>query len=305
MENKTKSNIKLRNAMMNLKKPLKEESTGNQKIKNIKNNKDNNIQQKVHRPTSALANQNMNNFSHLFKNNQNTNIDILWTLNLRQPEYREAKSKSKIKAMKEPSFYRKDLEKYIRKRIKKSKSTDNINLPSLINYSHLYKQKISDTHGTTINNKNLLNFELTLREHDLHNKKMHNYLKKYKWNSMIYTAKKDDLEIMNYSNIIGNEKLKSNWLNDKYVNRPYKIIFKKMKYNGKSDIIKRHYIKDKNKAYNILGDTYSLAPYNDKYTIKNYNDIKDIFNFGEITQQKIWFKLGLRTGNIKNIPHKQ
>ena len=46
-----------------------------------KNNK-----KKTHRPTSILANQNMNNFSHLFKNYQNANIDILWTLNLRQSD---------------------------------------------------------------------------------------------------------------------------------------------------------------------------------------------------------------------------
>ena len=304
MENKTKSNGKLRNALMNIKRPIRIISKGNQKLKNIKIKKDkDNTPKRTHRPTSALANQNMNNFSHLFKNN-NSNMEILWTLNLRQPEIKETKSKSKIEAMKEPSFYREDLEKYIKKKIKKSKSTDNINLPSLINYSHLYKQKISDTHGTTINNKDLLNFELTLREHDLHNKKINNYLKKYKWNSMIYTAKKDDLDIMNYSNIISNEKLKSNWLNDKYVNRPYKIIFTKAKYNAKSDIIKRNYIKDKNKAYNILGDNYSLRPYNDKYTEKNYKNIQDILKSNEKTQQEIWFQLSLRSGKKSNIPLK-
>ena len=303
MENKTKSNIKLRNAMMNLKKPLKEESTGNQKIKNIKNNKDNNIQQKVHRPTSALANQNMNNFSHLFKNN-NSNMDILWTLNLRQPDYKETKSKSKIEAMKEPSFYREDLEKYIKKKIKKSKSVKNVDLPSIINYSHLYKKKISDTHGTIINNQDLLYYELTLREHNLKNKKTNVVFNKYKWNNIIYTVKKDDLETMKYNNNNSSEKLKSNWLNDKYVNRPYKIIFKKVKYNGKSDIIKRHYIKDKNKAYNILGDTYSLKPYNDKYTEKNYKNIQDILNSNEKTQQEIWFQLGLRSGKKDSIPLK-
>ena len=289
---------------MNIKRPIRIISKVNQKLKNVKIKKDkDNTPRRVHRPTSALANQNMNNFSHLFKNN-NSNMDILWTLNLRQPDYKETKSKSKIEAMKEPSFYREDLEKYIKKKIKKSKSVKNVDLPSIINYSHLYKKKISDTHGTIINNQDLLYYELTLREHNLKNKKTNVVFNKYKWNNIIYTVKKDDLEIMKYNNNNSSEKLKSNWLNDKYVNRPYKIIFKKVKYNGKSDIIKRHYIKDKNKAYNILGDTYSLKPYNDKYTEKNYKNIQDILNSNEKTQQEIWFQLGLRSGKKDNIPLK-
>ena len=64
--------------------PLRVLSQENIKEKKVKIINPINIKKTSHRPTSALANQNMNNFSHLLKNTQNTNIDIIWTLNLRK-----------------------------------------------------------------------------------------------------------------------------------------------------------------------------------------------------------------------------
>jgi hypothetical protein len=194
------------------------------------------------------------------------------------------------------------LDKYIKKKIRKSKSSNNIDLPSLCQNSHLYKKKLSDSHGTLLNNKDLLYYELNLRQNNLKSKKNNENIKKNKWNNMIFKEKKNNLDIMNYSNNNSTEKLKNNWLNEKLVNRPYKKIFRKIRYNNKSNIIIREYIKDRNKAYNKLGDNYSLKPYNDKYSEKNYKNIQDMLNASNQTQQTIWFQISLRSSNNnKNI----
>jgi hypothetical protein len=248
-----------------------------------------------------LANQNINNFTHLFKNNQNSNINILWTLSLRQSVYgsnlKTDKDKSKIELMKEPSFYKEDLDKYIKKKMKKSKSAYDMELPSLSQNTHLFKKKISDKHGTNFNNKNLLFYELTLREHDLN--ESHKEFNKSKWNNNVYKEKDKDLIINNYNTIITSEKLRTTWLNEKLVNRPFKILFKKIQYKPNGNIILKNYIKDKDKAYNMLNDNYSLKPYNDKYTEKNYIKIKDLLRGNDKSQEQIWFKLNLRNHEKK------
>ena len=305
-----KSNIKLRKIRLTKNNLIRVVSSENPQSKNIKIIKSN-TQKKTHRPTSALANQNMNNFAHLFKNNQNTNIDILWTLNLRQSEnntnLKKEKLKNNIELLKEPSFYQEDLEKYIKKKIKKSKSTFEVSLPTLSQYNHLYKKKLSDSHGTILNNKDLLYYELTLRTTNFKEKKNnHNdkeVIKKKKWNNSFYKEKSKDLITINYNNDKISEKLKNSWLDEKLVNRPYKIIFKKIKYDDNSHIIKKIYVKDKEKAFNTLGENYSYRPYNDKYSEKNYNNIENLLNNNNKSQQNVWFQLSLRNNN-KKINHK-
>ena len=304
------------------KKPLRVLSKENQNSKNIKVIKKLKTKMNIHRPTSALANQNMNNIAHLYKNNQNSKVDILWTLNLRNTNDIDSineKYKKKRELMhhiKEPSFYQEDLEKYIKKRFKKSKSAFDINLPILNKYSYLFKNKITETHGTILNNKDLLNFELSLRKFNLkENKNINNTntnnkydekqkVKKKNWNNNIYTDKRQDLYTTNYNVNLTNEKLKNNWLNEKLVNRPYKVVFKKIIYDDNNNIIKKSYIKDKEKAYNKLGDNYSYKQYNDKYNEKNYNNIENLLTGNNKSQQNVWFQLSLRNDFKKTISKK-
>jgi len=299
-----KSNIKLIKLTKN--NPIRVVSTENPNLKNIKIIKPNKPK-KIHRPTSVLANQNMNNFSHLFKNYQNANIDILWTLSLRQSDnstnLKNEKLKNKIELLKEPSFYQEDLEKYVKKKIKKSKSAFEISLPTLNQYNHLYKKKLYNHNGIILNNKDLLYYELTLRTTNFKKKKNNNgkeVKKENKWNNNIYKENSKDLITINYNNDQIREKLKNSWLEEKFVNRPYKVILKKMKYDDNSHIIKKIYVKDKEKAFNILGENYSYRPYNDKYSEKNYNNIENLLNSNNKSQQNIWFQLSLRNNNKKN-----
>ena len=90
------------------------------------------------------------------------------------------------------------------------------------------------------------------------------------------------------------DKLQSSWLEEKLVMRPYKVVFQKVRYDDNSNIIKKNYIKDKDKAYNKLGDIYSYKPYNDKYNEKNYNNIENLLNGNNKSQQNVWFQLSLR-----------
>ncbi len=320
MENKEKKTIK----KIKLNKKTKSQifSTDNTKLNNIKLVKSYNI--KKHRPTSALVNQNMNNFAHLFKNN-NSNIDILWTLNLRNSEYNKdnnndsyKKNRQLMNHIREPSFYQEDLDKYVRKKMKKSKSAFEVNLPTLNKYSYLFKNRISETHGTILNNKNLINFELTLRGTDfMKNKKNENENKnRYKdpkeikknkkndWNNSIYKDKKKEMYTVNYNNNTASEKMKNYWIKEKLVMRPYKVILQKIKYDDNSTLIRRKYIKDKEKAFDKLGEAYSFKPYNDKYYEKNYNNIENLLNGNNKSQQNIWFQLSLRDNTKKFLNHK-
>ena len=317
MENKSKL---LKKIKLNKNHPIRVISTGNRKTKNIKLIKHINSKKLNHRPTSALANQNMNNFAHLFKNNQNNNVDILWTLNLRNSDYNIDSSNKKYKQnrelmhyIKEPSFYQEDLEKYVKKKMKKSKSAYEVDLPSLNKYSYLFKRKVTETHGTILNNKDLLNFELSLRKtkmNDTKNKDNNNKnddkkeVKKSNWDSNIYKNKEKDLYTVNYNINITNEKLKNNWIKEKLVNRPYKVVLKKIRYDDNNDLIKKNYIKDKEKAYINLGENYSFKPYNDKYCEKNYNNIENLLNGNCKSQQNVWFQLSLRNDVKKNLSRK-
>lgn len=320
-----KSNILLKKIKLKKKHPKRLISTDNKKLKQIRLVKQP-IKKTFHRPTSAFAYQNINNIVHLFKNNKNNKVDILWTLNLRNSDFsfdlnneKYKKNRELMNHVREPSFYQEDLEKYVKKRMKKSRSTNEVNLPSLNNYSYLIKNKLTETHGTILNNKDLLNFELTLRtsnfngnkkneKENINNKNNNDKkeIKKIKWNNIIIRDKKRDLYTDNYNKNMNltNDKLQSNWLEDKLVMRPYKVVFQKVRYDDNNNIIKKNYIKDKDKAYNKLGDIYSYKPYNDKYNEKNYNNIENLLNGNNKSQQNVWFQLSLRHDLNKKSLHK-
>ena len=317
-----KKNILLKKIKLNKKHPIRLISTEKPNFKKIKLVKS--IANPRHRAISSLANQNINNIAHLFKKSNYSNVDILWTLNLRNSDSsyglnngKFLKNRELISHIKEPSFYQEDLEKFINKKIKKSKSTYSyeVSLPTLNKYSYLYKNKLTETHGTILNNTNLLNFELTLRTSNNNktrsiniNKKNKNdeqkETKKIKWDNSICKDKKKDLYTVDYNKKETSDKLQNSWLNEKLVNRPYKIIYKKIRYNDNKDLITKVYVRDKEKAYNKLGDTFSYKPYNDKYSEKNYNNIENLLNGNSKSQQNIWFQLSLREDLNKKLPRK-
>ena len=143
-----KSNILLKKIKLNKKNPKRIVSIENKKLKQIRLVKQP-IKSPFNRTSSAFAYKNINNIVHLYKNNKNSKVDILWTLNLRNSDSfdlnneKYKKNRELMNHSKEPSFYQEDLEKYIKRKIKKSKSTNEINLPSLNNYSYLFKNKLA------------------------------------------------------------------------------------------------------------------------------------------------------------------
>ena len=244
-----KSNVLLKKIKLKKNHPKRVTPAENKKLKQIRL-----VKQPIKKPflrqTSALAYQNINNIVHLFKNNKNNKVDIEWTLNLRNTDFsfdlnneKYKKNRELMNHVKEPSFYQEDLEKFVKKRMKKSKSTNEVNLPSLNNYSYLFKNKLTETHGTILNNKDLLNFELNLRssnyignknnEKENVNKKNNNdknEIKKIKWNNIIHRDKKKDLFTIDYNKNMNmtSDKLQSTWLEEKLVMTPYKVVFQKL-----------------------------------------------------------------------------
>ena len=83
-------------------------------------------------------------------------------------------------------------------------------------------------------------------------------------------------------------------IKEKFIRRPYKVIFKKEKLDGKSYFFRKTYIKDKDKAYNEFLDVYSLGPYNDNYGEKNYLNIISGIEPKERNQQNLNYNFNLR-----------
>ena len=300
-----KSNILLKKIRLIKLRPLKETKVNEhnlikKRILHIKHDQKNLM--------SVLEKQKLNDLSHLFRNSQNSDIDVKWTLSLRNSENEfEPNSKQyerrllRINKMKPPSFFSRDNENFIKKKHERENSCDEIILPNLIKYTGLFKKRLADTHGTTLNDRNLLNFELNLRKVNNNNKKnikgtifsTLRYGEKPKWDNSILTIKQDDLKFMNYSVDIDKysrvEKIK-----EQFMYRPYRVIFNKIKFNDKSYIYKKLYIKDKDKAYNTLCDVYSFGPYNDYYSERNYNNIITSMKPKERTQQNLYYNLNLR-----------
>ena len=255
---------------------------------------------------SILEKQKLNDLIHLFRNSHNSDIDVKWTLSLRNGENGRSskeyeKKMLKYNKLKPPSFFRRDVENYIKKKNERENSCDEIILPNLIKYTGLFKKRLSDTHGTILNNRSLLNFELNLRKINNSNKnnlKRHNYStirfdKSPKWDNSILHIKKDDLKLMNYS-VDSDKYRRIGRIKEKFIMRPYKVLFNKIRLDNKSFIYKKTYIKDEDKAYNQLGDSYSFGPYNDNYNEKNYNKIITSMKPKERTQQNLNYKLNLK-----------
>ena len=260
---------------------------------------------------SALEKQKLSDLSHLFRNSQNSDIDVRWTLSLRNSR-NDSNSKEfkkrilKYNNIKPPSFFHRDHENFIKKKNGKADTYDDIILPNLVTYRGLFKNNFCDTHGTILNNRSLLDFELNLRKISNRNKtknksfinKTLKYEKEPKWDKSISIIKKDDLNLINYS-LDYDIYSKVDCLREKFVNRPFKVIFHKMKFDDKSFIFKKEYIKDKNKAFNTLGEFSSLEPYKDKYEDeKNYTPFIKAYNPKDINQSDLRYNFSLRKYKI-------
>ena len=233
---------------------------------------------KILRP-STTSSTNINTYRQLFDNNKETFYNTKWVLNLRLFEDK----KLKIPKLGEPHFYQEDLEKYRQKKknkIKKSKSLIEIkNFPNLNQYKHFFKIN-NDNHGAYFNNP-LLQYNLGLRQNNV---KILN-----KWNSNINI--KNSKYFFSCINLPKGKLTRG--INNKYIMRPYKIEYSKDEYNG-NKIIKKSFIKDNVKAYNILGEHLSLIPYNDKYIEKNYFKFNELLNSSDRSQAKTWYQIKLR-----------
>ena len=80
---------------------------------------------------STIEKQKFNDLSHLFRNSQNSDIDIKWTLSLRnselEPNSRENdKRKLKFNRIKPPSFFDRDIKSFIKKKNERTDSYDDI-----------------------------------------------------------------------------------------------------------------------------------------------------------------------------------
>ena len=261
---------------------------------------------------SALEKQKLNDLSHLFRNSQNSEIDVRWTLSLRNSK-NDLNSKEfnrkilKFNQIKPPSFFYQDHDNYIKKKKVKVDAYDEAVLPNLVNYQDLFNKKLCDTHGTILNNRTLLDFELNLRKiNNRHKTKNNSYINKTfrydkepKWDKSISIIKKNNLKLTKYS-MDYDIHSRIDCLKEKFVNRPFKVIFQKMKFDDRSYIYKKKYIKDEKKAFNTLGDFSSLEPYIDKYEDqKNYTPFIKAYNPKDINQRDLRYYFSLRKYKIK------
>ena len=139
-----KSNIFLKKIKLIKLRPLKETKVNElnlikKRILHIKHDQKNLM--------SVLEKQKLNDLSHLFRNSQNSDIDVKWTLSLRNSENEfEPNSKQykrrllRINKMKPPSFFSRDNENFIKKKHERENSCDEIILPNLIKYTGLFKK---------------------------------------------------------------------------------------------------------------------------------------------------------------------
>ena len=80
---------------------------------------------------STIEKQKFNDLSHLFRNNQNSDIDIKWTLSLRNSELKanlkeNDKKSFKFNKIKPPSFFERDMKNFIKKKNERKDSYDDI-----------------------------------------------------------------------------------------------------------------------------------------------------------------------------------
>ena len=241
------------------------------------------------RPISSKFSGNINDYRFLFDaTNKESSATTNWVLNLRV--FEDFKKKKK-RLLGEPSFYQNDLDKFMKRRNKltKSKSSIVFNTSSNITqYKHFFRRN-DDNHGTYLTTP-LLTFNTNLRTH-IHTLPENKWIsnRKINENKFYYSC----------SNFYKHD-IKGK-LSDQNIMRPYKMEFSKTSYNGTNlwvKIAKR----DERNAYNIMGEHLSLRPYNDEYKEKNVNKIKEFMKGIDVSQSRIWYHMNLRNynENIKN-----
>ena len=293
MESLTKNNKKIFiKKNINRKKIRLEENKETQDLTKFKSltTKSTSLNEKnLLRPISSKFSVNINDFRFLFDaTNRESSVATRWVLNLR---VFEDFKKTKKRLLGEPSFYQNDLEKFIKKRNKITKSKSSIIFNTSTNitqYKHFFKRN-DDNHGTYLTTP-LLTFNTNLRT-DIHT------LPKNKWisdrnvntNKFYYSC----------SNFYKRD-IKGKLI-DQNIMRPYKIEFSKTAYNGTNLWVKSAK-RDERNAYNIMGQHLSLRPYNDAYKEKDVNKIKEFMKGIDVSQSRIWYHLNLRNynENIKN-----
>ena len=288
MESLTKNNKKIFiKKNINKKKIKLEENKETQDLTKFKSltTKSSSLNEKnLIRPISSKFSVNINDFRFLFDaTNRESSVATRWVLNLR---VFEDFKKTKKRLLGEPSFYQNDLEKFIKRRnkITKSKSSIIFNTSSNITqYKHFFKRN-DDNHGTYLTTP-LLTFNTNLRT-DIHT------LPKNKWisdrnvntNKFYYSC----------SNFYKRD-IKGKLI-DQNIMRPYKIEFSKTAYNGTNLWVKSAK-RDERNAYNIMGQHLSLRPYNDAYKEKDVNKIKEFMKGIDVSQSRIWYHMNLRNYN--------
>ena len=246
-------------------------------------------EKKILRPETSNFSGNINNYRFLFDTtNKESSSTTNWVLNLR---IFEDYKKIKKKLLGEPSFYQNDLDKFIKKRNKLSKSKSSMVFTTLSNisqYKHFFK-RFNDNHGTYLTN-DLLNYNMNLRT-DIHTLPENKWIsnRKINLNKFYYSCSNF------YKNDIRGK------LSDQNIMRPYKMDFSKTSYNG-ADLWVKTAKRDEKTAYNVMGDHLSLRPYNDEYKVKNINNIKEFMKGINACQSRLWYHMNLRSynENIKN-----
>ena len=246
-------------------------------------------EKKILRPETSNFSGNINNYRFLFDTtNKESSSTTNWVLNLR---IFEDYKKIKKRLLGEPSFYQNDLDKFIKKRNKLTKSKSSMVFTTLSNmsqYKHFFK-RFNDNHGTYMTSA-LLNYNMNLRT-DIHTQQENKWIsnRKINLNKFYYSCSNF------YKNDIRGK------LSDQNIMRPYKMDFSKTSYNG-ADLWVKTAKRDEKTAYNIMGDHLSLRPYNDEYKVKNINNIKEFMKGINACQSRLWYHMNLRSynENIKN-----
>ena len=246
-------------------------------------------EKKILRPETSNFSGNINNYRFLFDTtNKESSSTTNWVLNLR---IFEDYKKIKKRLLGEPSFYQNDLDKFIKKRNKLTKSKSSMVFTTLSNmsqYKHFFK-RFNDNHGTYMTSA-LLNYNMNLRT-DIHTQQENKWIsnRKINLNKFYYSCSNF------YKNDIRGK------LSDQDIMRPYKMDFSKTSYNG-ADLWVKTAKRDEKTAYNIMGDHLSLRPYNDEYKVKNINNIKEFMKGINACQSRLWYHMNLRSynENMKN-----
>ena len=315
-----KKTIKTSNSQSELKSTnLTSNISNNFKIKNIEKNSSSSNQMIT---AEHLKTKNAYKLYFLFKEKiPPTSSDYHWILNLRNTPVCKGSNRNKIKDGEEnnntelkisgPSFYNEDLTKYKRRFLTNSKSEADIHLKDFSKYEFLYKRKQFSNPLTV----SLINTLLSYRSPDQINKnvkKLENNIYVKKKYHTIEETKNSAVSLNKNKWHISNEKILkpnttyfpknggSGFLNEKYVNRPYKKTFKDIMYEGHKlrTIV---FSRDDQLAYDHLGNFDDNSKFEEVLKGENYAPLEHYLTGKGKSITDCWFKLSLRkTGNINN-----